>query len=154
MFPFASFAQTTANKCCCNCQIGSWGSAKKSWEQVRRRSRQEQMKASCAPAVHTSSGLHLCQSTTLGRDTSTTPIASASGKEEGQEHSAAPPPPQGCLHEREAAEITSAGSPGAAWGWQSTSRSLPALEGQEYHVIFTFLRLRACHATRSSLFRF
>lgn len=44
---------------------------------------------------------------------------------------------------------TTPGLPGAVWGWQSTSRSLPTLEGQEYHIIFTFLRLQACHARSS-----
>jgi len=104
------------------------------------------MKAGRAPAVHTNSGLRLCQSITLGRDTSTTPIASASGKEgemEALHHASAVPElpaPEGSTSNN------STGSPGAAWGWQSSSRPFPALEGQNYHIIFTFLRSQSCRA--------
>lgn len=39
-------------------------------------------------------------------------------------------------------------------GGQSTCPSLPVWEGQEYHIIFTFLKLQACRVSPSSLFRF
>lgn len=103
------------------------------------------MKASCAPDVHTSSEQHLCQSTALGRGTLATPIPSSCGEGEGTRAQPIPLPPQGSTGDNQHRQ---------PWGRQSTCTSLPVWEGQEYRVIFTFLRLQACRVRPSSLFRF
>lgn len=113
ILPFASFAQTIANKCWFNYQI--LGICQKVMgpspgEQNIGADESQVVLLLSTPALD----CILCQNTTLGRDISTSPIASASGKEQGQEHSTAPPPPQGCLHPREVPEISSTGR--QPWG--------------------------------------
>lgn len=106
------------------------------------------MKASCAPDVHTNSEQHLCQSTAVGRDTLATPIPPGRRKNKSTAHPSAStglPAPEGSSGDNQHRQL---------WGWQRSCTSFPEWEGQEYHIIFTFLRLEADCVRPSSLSRF